>query len=249
MKIFPIGSSRLHEPLSHLPAERVVFPRMGYFHSSSQVMDVLRFIGAPRSMSRDLARCFFRKDQTPENPFDTGLWADSPDDSLARIRQLFGDADTLLIEISSPRSYRLADVHIQGNPNFQRSVSYDEVWKEGYYAKYAPDWPVAVYDDTPSVHTNLATIGDFLGRTGRQAIVMGHLVDPHNPNRQRQQNNQTLREAVQVLRHPRLRYHDASHLVAQHGFRIRDDGTVDIHHLPNAALKALAQEWLALIEN
>lgn len=67
MNLFPIGTSRLHEPLGlvdHTLDARVEFGRMGYFHSSSQILDLLRVLLGEVRLDRDTARLFFRKDQT-----------------------------------------------------------------------------------------------------------------------------------------------------------------------------------------
>jgi len=60
MKIFPIGTSRLHEPLS-LIKEKVNFPGVGYFHSTSQILHWLEVLSGKRSISIEESSFFFEK--------------------------------------------------------------------------------------------------------------------------------------------------------------------------------------------
>jgi hypothetical protein len=246
MKIFPIGTSRLHEPLTLRPREQMCFPGFGYVHSSSQVVDLLRLIRGDVRLDMARRRWFFRKDQTEGNRFDTGVWAEDFGPTLARVQARFDEADLLVIEICSPRSYRLGDVHLQGNPNAERNAPYDEVWKTGYYARYVPELGVEVYDDLGQVASNLATIDAMLADCGKSAVVLGHLVDPAQPNVQRVRNNEGLREALASLASPRLAFMETDAVVQRHGFRVLENGKIDIHHLPwsafgdwNAALDAV----------
>lgn len=248
MNLFPIGTSRLHEPLGlvdHTLDARVEFGRMGYFHSSSQILDLLRVLLGEVRLDRDSARLFFRKDQTASNPFDTALWSDTLQTSVERIAQGLMRSDVLLIEVSSTRSYRWRDLHLQGNPNFYRNAPYSEVWKAGYYAAYNPELGVQTYDDDAAVADKLRQIDGLLLRLGKKAVVLGHLLDPNAPNPTRLRNNTLLRSAVEAQRLQQIVVYDPSHLVAEHGFRVLPDGSTDIHHLPWTALETEKDELLA----
>ena len=248
MHLFPIGTSRLHEPLGLIdarPDTGIAFGRMGYFHSSSQILDLLKVLLGEVRLERDTARLFFRKDQTAANPFDTALWSDAVQASVERIAQGLMRSDVLLIEVSSTRSYRLDPLHLQGNPNFYRNAPYSEVWKAGYYAAYNPELGVLTYDDDDAVADNLRQIHDRLVRLGKSAVVLGHLLDPRAPNPTRLRNNTLLRTAIEEQRLQHMAVYDPSHLVAQHGFRVLPDGSTDIHHLPWAALETEKEELLA----
>lgn len=249
MNLFPIGTSRLHEPMGLIDTRldaRVEFGRMGYFHSSSQILDLLNVLVGEVRLNRDAARLFFRKDQTPANPFDTALWSDAWQTSVERIAQGLLRSDILIIELSSTRSYRLGNLHLQGNPNFYRNAPYSEVWKAGYYAAYNPELGVLTYDDDTAMAENLRKIHDLLVRLNKRAVVLGHLLDPRAPNPTRLHNNTLLWEAVNGQRLQNMVAYDPSQLVEQHGFRKLPDGSTDIHHLPWPALETEKEELLAI---
>lgn len=235
MKLFPIGTSRLHEPLTLRPRAQMCFPGFGYFHSSSQIVDVLRLICGELALDTVQRRFFFRKDQTDGNRFDTAVWSEDFAPALARIRERFDAADVLVIEVCSPRSYRLDGVHLQGNPNADRNAPYDEVWKTGYYARYTPELPVEVYDDLMQVEAQLGRIDNLLAASGKSAVILGHLVDPAQPNAQRVRNNQGLKAALGALDTPRMVYMDTDAVVQRHGLRVLEGGKLDINHLPWSA--------------
>ncbi|GAA3542301.1 hypothetical protein AFL01nite_09510 [Aeromicrobium flavum] len=237
-RFFPLGTSRLHETMEVHP-DLMAFPHLGYFHSSSQMVDVVAFLQGERDLSPEQARYFFRKDQTPHNRFDPTLWSDEPQAAFDTARAAFGEADRVIIEICSPQSYRWGDLHVQGNPNHYRDAPYAEVWREGYYATYDPSAGVTVFDDTESVSANVRALASTLGRSGKELTVLGHLVDPGNPNATRVANNRAVEAAAADSADLGVRYFDASPFVAEHGFRVLDNGTVDIHHLPHAAYPSL----------
>jgi hypothetical protein len=243
VKFFPLGTSRLHEALEASPGS-AAFPRLGYFHSSSQMKDALHVILDDRGLTLDQARYFFRKDQTPSNPFDTRVWTDELHVALAHARECLEASTHVAIEISSPRSYRLEGLHVQGNPNFHRNVPYAEVWREGYYAKYDPALDVEVYDDLDEITGNVREIASLLSAKGKRLVVLGHLIDPDNPHPTRVANNVSVVNAVRAVADRAAVYHDTSHLVREYGFRVLPDGTVDIHHLPSTAYPQLVDELI-----
>jgi hypothetical protein len=241
MKVFPIGTSRLHEPLGLVKRGEIAFGRMGYFHSLSQVHDLLDVLSGAKAIDVDVARYFFRKDQTENNPFDRGLWGEGLGESIGRIQEAFHGAKVLILEISSLRSYRMGSFHVQGNPNHFRNAPYSEVWKDGYYARYNPELQVENVDD--DLVALWPALCERLERLNKQAVVLGHLVDRRKPNPTRLHLQRQLDAAMSATPCDRLMAYDPSPLVEQFGFRVLDDGTTDIHHLPWAAL-ALEQEAL-----
>ncbi len=110
MHLFPIGTSRLHEPLGLIdarPDTGIAFGRMGYFHSSSQILDLLKVLLGEVRLDRDTARLFFRKDQTAANPFDTALWSDTVADNLCQIHDRLvrlGKSAVVLGHLLDPRA-------------------------------------------------------------------------------------------------------------------------------------------------
>jgi len=240
-KIFPIGTSRLHEPLSLLSKDEVSFPGIGYFHSSSQIVDWIKILRDEKIIDQALCNFFFRKDQTPPNPFDTNIWNEQYLSSLNRIKKLFVEADTYIIEISTVKSWLFRNLHVQSNPNYFHNMSYGDAWKQGYYNIYHPEMNVETYDDV-YILDNLKYINDYLTTSGKVALLLGHLIDPENPNTVRKNLNQLLKNMLAQVNNPHVFFFDTNHLVKQYGFRILDDGTVDIHHIPWDALKVQAQE-------
>lgn len=246
MKIFPIGTSRLHEPLTLIDETLVEFPRMGYFHSTSQILDCLKIITGDITLNAEQAKLFFRKDQVECNKFDLDLWTDNFCASVDRIRQQFENADTLFIEISAHRSYKLNNLHIQGNPNYYQDVSYADIWKDGYYQKYMPALNVLDYEDTDLLIDNLISIDEILLENEKKAIIFGHLVNSSNPNKLRLKTNTSLQQALKQINTTTLIWYDQTHLVDQFGFRVLDNGTVDIHHLPWDGLYIFIDELIEL---
>lgn len=241
VSIFPLGTSRLHEPLESV-REDVNFPRVGYFHSSSQMLDVLRLARGDVAMPLDVARFFFRKDQTPSNSFDLRLWSD-PAPSFAHLAGCLASASGVVVEISSPKSYVYKGYHVQGNPNADRSVPYSEVWREGYYRAYEPQLDVDSFDDTSDIERNLEVMSRLLTGQGKKLLIVGHLVDPSDPHPVRMANNVSLQSAIKNIKdNYDIDYYDSSHLVSELGFRQLPDGTLDIHHLPEAGLPRVADE-------
>ena len=244
MRAVPIGTSRLHEPMSLLPSEDVGFLGCGYVHTSGQVLNLLQVLAGERQLTPSEARWFFRRDQTPPNPFSMDLWQAQPhlDAAIERMRDTWMSSTACFIEICSPRSYRLGDLHVQGNPNIDRNVGYAEIWKQGYYLTYEPDLDVKMFDESvDEIASNLSVIFDLLARQERSAVLMGHLVDPNDPHPGRARNNANLEEAFTATSHGAVAFVDCSPFVAEHGFRVLEDGKVDIHHLPWTALDAFAQ--------
>jgi hypothetical protein len=220
MKLFPIGTSRLHEPLSIADNSsiEVSFPQMGYFHSSSQLISLMTLLkGNPIDLN--ISRFFFRKDSIKKNIFDENLWSNLFLKSVSRVVDQYDKSDLLIVEISSARSYYYNNFHIQGNPNFSRNLPYSEIWKTGYYDLYHPDLAVKVFDDYDLIYNNLYKFNEILECDSKYSILMGHLVDPNKPNSIRQKNNLYLQQAVAKINSPRLRFYDQSSLVDEYGFR------------------------------
>lgn len=247
MKIFPIGTSRLHEPLSLLPKNEIVFSGIGYFHSSSQIVDWIKILRDEKSIDESLCKFFFRKDQTPPNPFDITIWNEQYLAVLNRIKKLFFEADTYIIEISTIKSWCFENIHIQSNPNYFYNMSYGDAWKQGYYDVYHPDMNVKVYDDDMFILDNLKYINDYLKVSGKVALLLGHLIDPDNPNSVRKNLNQLLLNSIAQIDNPSIFFFDTNHLVKKYGFRILENGIVDIHHIPWDALKIQVEEMKQML--
>ena len=244
MRVLPIGTSRLHEPMSLLAPGEVAFLGCGYVHTSGQVLDMLRLLTRQMELTPNLARWFFRRDQTPPNPFSPDLWQEQAalNAAVGRMRAQWDSSTGCFIEICTPRSYRMNGLHVQGNPNIDRNVGYAEIWKQGYYTTYEPDLGVTMFDESlEQIGANIGRICDILAETGRSAVMLGHLVDPADPHPSRAKNNAVLKAAIDAHAHGSVAYFDCSTFVEEHGFRVLDNGTIDIHHLPWSALDSLSE--------
>ena len=105
MRVLPIGTSRLHEPMSLLAPGEVAFLGCGYVHTSGQVLDMLRLLTRQMELTPNLARWFFRRDQTPPNPFSPVLWQEQAASMQQRAMRAQRDSSTgCSIEIRTPRS-------------------------------------------------------------------------------------------------------------------------------------------------
>lgn len=243
MKIFPIGTSRLHEPLS-LISESVNFPGFGYFHSPSQIKDALEFISGSKDLSVEESRFFFRRDQTPENIFNNCLWVNSTarKSMIETIRDKFLNSDVLVMEISSFKTFLLNGIAVQGNPNYYHNIPYSEIWNKSYYKEFHPDFFSCQIDDEENINQFFDFLSRFSSDFSKKIILLGHLVDPNKPNKVRADLNKALKNHSSLLSN--IFFLDTEALVAQYGFRVLDDGRVDIHHLPWDALDELSKSIL-----
>ena len=237
--IVPIGTSRLHEAFELGKAAGILEPTFlgaGYFHCPGQALNLIELGTGRRELTTTERRRFFRRDQTRDNPFDTALWDETADASVERIREGFASASAFVIEISSLRSYFYGGLYYQGNPNADRNVPYAEVWREGYYHHYEPGLGVHVYDATVTeVTLALESIKFRLGQ--RPVIVVPHLVGVSHEIPVRRSLHGILQQASEVAE---TEFISLEAIVDLHGFRVLDDGTTDIHHLPTAGCRDVA---------
>lgn len=246
MKIFPIGTNRLHEPLS-LIKDDAFFPGAGYFHSSSQVLNFLEILLDKRELSIYESRFFFRKDQTPDNLFNAEVWQDRYLDVIEKIKNVFEDSEYIIIEISTEKTSFLNGVALQGNPNYYHEISYSDIWKTGYYCSYFPELDIQLIEDNSLLHENLKKISELLSASNKRAIVMGHIYNPDNPNQSRLTLNKCIEKSIGTLSPSSLIFYDQSYLVREYGFRVLDNDVVDIHHLPWAALKVQVKDFISMM--
>lgn len=243
MKIFPIGTSRLHEPLG-LISDNVNFPGFGYFHSPSQVKDLLSILLSERQLSVEESRFFFRKDQTPSNKFQSSFWHEglARDAALERAKLLFNESDVLIIEISSLKSFVVNGLAVQGNPNYYHNIPYKDIWNRNYYEDYHPDVRSHQIADEAEAHNLFTFLSDVCSGKGKKAVVLGHLVDPKQPNATRKTLNNFLQKLSEKFTD--IQYFDTERFVDKFGFRVLENGAVDIHHLPWEGLEELSNSLL-----
>lgn len=250
MQILPIGTSRLHEPMSLLQTHDACFLQCGYVHSSGQVLDLLKILVGEIDITAEQARWFFRKDQTAPNPFDARLWStEELSEAVIAMRQRWNACSACIIEICTPRTYILDNINIQGNPNIERSVSYAEIWKDGYYKTYEPKLNVATFDESElQIGKNISEICRILDTHDKSGLFLGHLVDPRNPHPGRARNNSNLKSAFDSNAFGKVKYFDCGSFVEEYGFRILENGAEDIHHLPWEGLGRLAKSFEIALE-
>ncbi|MHA3837571.1 hypothetical protein ACXR8F_17775 [Terrabacter sp. AAH1] len=237
-----IGTSRLHEPAERAMDDHVFEPALlgaGYFHSAGQAVDVLRVVTSGLPLTEDQSRLFFRRDQTPRNPFDAGVFTAA---GLARLRdewaKAWAETSHVVVEVSSLKNYVLDGLHLQGNPNYYLNAPYKDVWKQGYYAHYLPDLGVSVEDDdVPSLHEAFSALLEACGT--RRLTVVPHLVKTGEVGTVRAQLFEAIEEAATGLD---INVFDTRPLVDEFGFRVLDDGTTDIHHLPMEGCRKFAHD-------
>ena len=241
-RVMMIGTSRLHEPAERAIDDDLFEPALlhaGYFHSAGQAADVLRLITAERTLTEDQSRLFFRRDQTPRNAFDMGVF--THEGLVARAREwavAWEHTSRVVVEVCSLKNYVLEGLHLQGNPNYYLNAPYKDVWKEGYYAHYLPELPVEVVDDTvDDLRRELSAVVELCD--SRSVTVVPHLLRSDEVGTVRAQLFDAIQAAVAGLDLVLL---DTRPLVDEFGFRVLDDGSTDIHHLPMEGCRRFAAE-------
>lgn len=247
LRVFPIGTSRLHEPMSLFSENEVSFPGLGYFHSPMQICDLIDILMEKKILSKEECKFFFRKDQIPKNIFNLEIWDDSKYiEVLKNVKKLFEEADFYVIEISAMKSWLYNEIHIQGNPNYYNNIPYADVWKKCYYKQYHPDLNIQNFEKN-KIEDEIKYINNFLVKANKKALILGHLVDPNNPNKHRVKLNSMIKESIEGINNSNLTFYNTMPLVEEYGFRILENGTTDIHHLPWNALEKQAKDMRHII--
>lgn len=237
---FPLGTSRLHwaaEYITRHDAAHVAFPCFGYFQSAGQIVTVLEILAGVRDLP-EIGRYIFRCDGTPHHPFDNRARTGDPV-FWEQKRTEFADADAIILEIASPVEFRLDDLHVQGNPNHEREVSFGEIWKTGYYAVYEPEVDIRRYIDTDfEIAMHFARAAELLG--ARPVIVQSHIYRGAQDFGRRNFAASVSRQASQLG----WDFIDVADLCETHGFRTLKSGQADIHHLSWPGARANAVQIL-----
>ena len=238
LRLFPLGTSRLHWSLEYVAKHRAadtLFPGFGYFQSAMQISDMAMFLtggelGAP-------AQYVFRKDASPSNPFDERFRMTSGAAAINSARSAFAAADVLVVEISSPVEFLLGDAAVQGNPNHRIDAPYADVWRTGYYAIHEPSIPVRrVEADDRAFAQALDRIAAAAG--DRPVICLSHIY-------RGEQDFGRAPFARRVRAGAKARgwkFTDAAAQCQRFGFRQTPGGDVDIHHLAWPGARSLAAE-------
>lgn len=245
MTVFPIGSSRLHEPLEALIDSQFVeinFPSIGYFHSPRQIRELIRWLNGERKISPSIAKLFFRKDGTKYNRFDTGIFDKKTFSTIQRkIRNLWNKSELCIIEISSDITFLQGNMPLQGNPNFYRDVPYSEVWKgAGYYDRYEPTRGVIASENSDEQF--IEDVNLLIAECHPRPVV---LVPHHSDGTSKTAKRERIRNLLLKDYGPNVATIDTRLIVEKYGFRILQDGTTDIHHIAWDGVEAQSK----IIEN
>jgi hypothetical protein len=251
MKILPIGTCRLHEMLEILHQENQhllpAFLGIGYFHTSSQVLQCLELLKGARNISPQQYWMFFREDKTPLNNFRADIiknWKENSQINFALDN--FAEFDALIIEISASKNFLYDGLYVQGNPNFVQNASYQEVWREGYYHHYCPELKVQPYTQhEQEIYADLLSIASIFA--GKKIFVMPHLSSHINPNKTRKELYDILERIC--AKHEGLQFVDTSPYVDKFGYKKDANGVEDIHHLGKEALTAMANDFAKMLQN
>lgn len=239
--ILLIGTSRLHRPFAKRVNKLVVtnvhegvevtFPKVGYFHTAAEALQVIRFLKNPSSIPYELRKYIFRVEPRPTTPlnefsqeFEVSIRSGAPysfESYLPSVACLVVEVSSLSVNLHVPSGCVL-----HTNPNFVHNVPYADIYPDGYYQKVEPSLPVV------KVETDRQMLTDHLGGLraelpGRQIIVLGHLQSRKHPNSHRARLNQLLEEASRATG---CVYFDTAPFLDEYGLA-EVSGVKDIHHL------------------
>lgn len=244
-----IGTCRIHRPYARLlppyknvevnmpKNHQVKFLKMGYFHTSSEAAQIMRFIHNPLCIPANIREFVFRiekRSTTPFNEFSEMLEAsmrqkESSANNDNKIVSDVKDFKNILVEISSlkPNFHAETGIFMHHNPNLRRDVGYKEFGTEGYFAKYEPLMSVKrLKEGLEDITSNLSYIKKLCRG---KVIICGHLTPKRNPIKNRQEQNKTIQEACSLAN---VIYVDTSEFVEEYGFLVTQNGE-DQHHLSN----------------
>lgn len=245
-KIILFGTSRLHRPFCKvsrgdrvvinniLPGIEVIFPKMGYFHTSAEILQAIRFIKDPEVIPMCLRRYSFRIEPrwtTPMNEFDQEMEKSIRMGRPFRSSFSLDGIDAVVIEISSLTQifHKDKNIALHSNPNFDLNIPYSELYPEGFYKKFAQNIPVrSTSIDEDVLGEQLIAIRDEF--PSAQLIVIGHLRSEKYSNIYRDKiHNFLLNTSVKGG----FIYFDCSNFLDEYGWAFDKNGNVDKHHLSN----------------
>lgn len=259
MRVLLFGTSRLHRPfVKRVGREvfnnvdeniQVVFPKIGYFHTAAEILQVIQFFKRPDSIPKELRAYIFRVEPratTPLNEFDENLELSIRSGSDYAPTLDLEEIDVLVMEVSSigvnlhPDGYAL-----HTNPNICENVAYADLGKNGYYEKFLPELGVRKFESKlDDVIGQLKKIKEEIPRAA--VVVLGHLRSDNNPNFLRDRIHNLLDEACLASG---CIYFDTAPFLDEYGWAKTKSGVTDIHHLSLDGENAIGKSIQELILN
>lgn len=245
--ILPIGSCRVYRPflksksqivLSNTFQEiEIVYPKFGFLHSIAEITQAIRMVVfGLSSLEKEYKEFLFRKEPpstTPDNIFSESIWTDGVFDPNLVSRLI--DVDYLIIEISSLSCFKMrgSDIYLHWNPNFEKNLSYKEIYPNGYYKNN--DFRCEVNKVECSLDFIKFCLAEILGILPKVKIVLtGHINDIRLPTRKKL--NDILHEASEHF--DRVIFFDNKNIFDRFGYHLQDEKK-DIHHLSDLGERQL----------
>lgn len=251
-KIFLLGSSRLHRPFCKRdngvvtnniePHIDVLFPRIGYFHSVQEIIQIIQWVKSNFQIPGSVAPYIFRKEapeSTPLNEFDyllgRSLLAGTPP-SPPNID--LNDVDYFIFEISAKNFifHEDAGFFLHLNPNLAPETLGKKAIAWGDWLRLVNFSCVKGQLSADDMVKYIGVLAELLPR--EKIIIVGHLHEKNTPNAVRFDLNTDLRLAC--LSND-LQYFDTTPYVEKYGFRLIGD-VKDLFHLSHEGEKAFARD-------
>lgn len=251
IKVALFGTSRLHRPFLKRDCGGAVInnitdeidlklPNLGYFHTTAEILQAIRWIKNSNIIPLDLRKYVFRVEPrltTPGNEFNADLEHAIINNLSYQSGFNITDLDALIIEISSLSQHynESAKVYFHTNPNFTKNIPYSNL-EEGFYKKIGMDSDVKkIQADFLQIKSQLLEIKRELPEV-RTIIVMGHLRSPNNPNKIRDALHDLLSNACKEAE---VYYFDNQEFLEKYGWNKDKANNLDKHHLSHEGEMAL----------
>lgn len=250
MKIILFGTSRIHRPFAKfidntihtniINGIEVIFPKIGYFHTSGEILQAIQFIENPEVIPARLRKYIFRiepRKTTPFNEFDKNLEESINNEQSYYHPINIGEIDGVIIEVSSLTAHSIDGVYLHTNPNFEIKATYSSIYPNGFYATYKPELPVIREVLTESkVKAQIKEIQKKF--TGKKIIILGHLRSVDHPDKTRDKLHDLLFKLCAELN---ITYVDTAPFLQAHGWATMPNGDVDKHHLSYSGEDSLGE--------
>jgi hypothetical protein len=241
--VFILGTCRLHrlftrhnkgEITNNTNKEVIVhYPKIGFVHTLGEINQTIDWIDKKRIIPGYLGKYIFRKENpttTPNNEFSAMLEGEIiSEKDLTPPPINFKNIENFIFEICSLKAHyhSQSGLYLHANPNFPGEIPYKDIPGDGIFS--AKGFNV---DGVEGVHLSLFQMEELFTRLldtipANKLHVMGHLIDPENPNAVRKEVNDILSKAAQFFG---FNYIDTGPFIKKYGFN-NIDGKIDIHHL------------------
>ncbi|WP_407713319.1 hypothetical protein ACJJWD_14485 [Comamonas testosteroni] len=237
------GTSRLHRPFCKKTKAgdiidniqegiNVNFPKVGYFHTAAEILQVIQWIKGVKDIPLDLRKYVFRiepRPTTPRNEFDKNLEDSIKNDQQYETKDFLEDTDVVVIEVSSLKEnfHSETSTYFHTNPNFSMNLTYKDIGAEGVYKKFFPDLGVS------SVNCNEDNLLIQLHKIREEIypaklVVMGHIRSDTISIPLRDKIHDIL---LRINCDSGIFYFDNSEFLDKYGWASDPSGGVDKNHL------------------